>query len=144
LLFTFRPGYNVGVRATYPLFTGGEVERNIRTQLRQLEAADLREEKTRAVLREDYARLVLQNRKLGRQLEAARSQLAKAQEADRVARLRFDQGAGTPAELLEAAELLLNSRQRCLELTRESLLLRWTAWRLQGNLLAQLQGGALP
>jgi hypothetical protein len=46
--------------------------------------------------------------------------------------------------LLEAAELLLNSRQRCLDLTRSSLLTRWAAFRLQGKLLAELQGGTQP
>ncbi len=34
LLFTFRPGYNVGVRASYPLFTSRELQRNIQTESR--------------------------------------------------------------------------------------------------------------
>ena len=144
LLFTFRPGYNVGVRASYPLFTSREVERNIQTELKRLDAANLRQEKTRAVLGEEYARLLAENRKLGRQLEAARSQLVQAVEIYRVARLKYDQGAGAPSDLLEAADLLLNSRQRCLELTRSSLLLRWAAFRFQGGLLPELERGALP
>jgi outer membrane protein TolC len=144
LVFTFRPGYNVAVRVNYPLFTSREVERNIRTELRKLDAATLREEKSRTLLHEDHARLLLENRKLGRQLDAARSELAQAQEVYRVTRLKYDQGAGSPSDLLEAAELLLSSRQRCLQLTKASLQLRWAAYRLQGKLLAELQSGVLP
>jgi len=144
LLFTFRPGYNVGVRATYPLFTSREVERNIRAEQQHLSAAALREDKTRAVLREEYTRLQAENRKIGRQLDAARAQLAHTEELYRITRLKYDQGAGVPSDLLEAAELLLNSRQRCLDLTRSSLLTRWAAFRLQGKLLAELQGGTQP
>ena len=144
LLFSFRPGYTVGVRATYPLFTSREVERNIHTELRRLDVAGLRQEKARAAVRQDYSRLEIENRKMGRQLEAARSQLAQAQEIYRVARLKYDQGAGLPSELLEAAELLLNSRQRCLELARSSLLVRWEALRFQSKLLAEVQRGATP
>jgi outer membrane protein TolC len=144
LLFTFRPGYNVGVRANFPLFTSHETERNIQSNLRKLDAASLKEEKVKSTLREEYARLLADNRKLGRQLEAARSQLAQAEELYRVSRLKYDQGAGSPADLLEAAELLLNTRERCLELARSSLELRWTALRLQGGLLAELERAAQP
>jgi outer membrane protein TolC len=144
LLFTFRPGYNVGVRASYPLFTSREVERSVRAEQQRLSAATLREEKTRAVLREESTRLLAENRKIARQLDAARAQLTQAGELYRITRLKYDQGAGAPADLLEAAELLFNSRQRCLELTRSSLLIRWDALRLQGKLLAELQGGAQP
>jgi outer membrane protein TolC len=134
----------VGVRASYPLFTSREVERNIRAEQQRLSAAALREDKTRAVLREEYTRLQAENRKIGRQLDAARAQLAQAEELYRITRLKYDQGAGAPSDLLEAAELLLNSRQRCLDLTRSSLLTRWAAFRLQGKLLAELQGGTQP
>ncbi len=144
LLFSFRPGYTLGVRATYPLFTSGEVERSIRTELRQRDAASLRAEKVRLTVREEYGRYENENRKLARQLEAARSQLTQAQEVYRVARLRYDQGAGAPSELLEAAELLFASRQRALELARSGLLIRWEALRLQSKLLAEVQRGALP
>ena len=143
-VFTYRPGYSVGVHATFPLFTSGEVARNIKTQQERLEASRLKQEKVRAELDEDCARLLVEHRKLARQLQAARSQLTQAEEVYRVARLKFDQGAGSPSDLLEAADLLLNSRQRCLDLTRSSLLLRWTAFRLQGTLLAQLERGVLP
>ena len=144
LLFTFRPGYNVGVRASYPLFTSREIQRTIQMESRRLDAAAFREAKTRAVLSEEYTRLLAENRKLGRQHESARSQLAQAEEVYRVAQLKYDQGAGSPDTLLEAAELLLGSRRRCLELTRSSLLLRWSTLRFQGKLLAALEREALP
>lgn len=144
LLFTFRPGYNVGVRASYPVFTSREVERSVQTEARRLDAARLREEKTGSRLREEYVRLQFENRKLGRQLDAARSQLVQAEEIYRVARLKYDQGAGSPSDLLEAAEVLLNSRQHCLEQTGGSVLLRWAALRFQGGLLAELESGTLP
>jgi len=144
LVFTYRPAYSVGVRATYPLFTGGEVEKSVQTETRRLDAATLREQKTRSVLQEEYTRLQAENRKLGRQLDAARSQLSQAEELYRIIRLKYDQGATSPTDLLETAELLLNSRERCLELARSSLLLRWAAFRFQGKLLAELERSPLP
>ena len=61
-----------------------------------------------------------------------------------MARLKYDQGAGSATELLEATEVLFNARQRCLDLTRSSLLLRWTALRYQGVLVAELEQEAQP
>jgi outer membrane protein len=144
LLFTFRPGYTVAVRANYPLFTGREVERNIQTEVRRLSASTWRERKAHEEIQEDFTRLQAENRKLGRRLDAARSDLAQSQELYRITRLKFDQGAASPSDLLEAAQLVLNSHQRCLELTRSSLLLRWAAFRLEGKLLAELERRALP
>lgn len=144
LLFTFRPGYSVAVRADYPLFTGREVERNIQTEVRRLNASTWRERKTHEEVRENFIRLQAENRKLGRRLDAARAELTQSEELCRITRLKFDQGAGSPSDLLEAAQLVLNSRQRCLELTRSSLLLRWAAFRLEGKLLAELERPAQP
>ncbi len=144
LLFTFRPGYSVAVRANYPLFTGREVERNIQTQVRRLSASTWRERKAHEEAQENYVRLQAENRKLGRRLDAARSELTQAEELYRITRLKFDQGAGSPTDLMEAAQLVLNSRQHCLELTRSSLLLRWAAFRLEGKLLPELGRRTLP
>lgn len=144
LIFTFRPGYDVGLRVNYPLFTSRELERNIQVQQRRLDAANFRREKVAAALREDQIRVRAEGRKLGRQYAAARSALAGAEEAYRVARLKYDQGAGAPADLLDAADLLSTARQRCLDLSRSSLLLRWTALRSEDALLAELEEGAQP
>ena len=144
LLFTFRPGYNVGVRASYPLFTSRELERDVQTQLRRLDAANLRQNQVQTALREDHIRLMAEGRKLRRQYQAARDELTRSEEVYRVARLKYDQGAGSATELLEATEVLFNARQRCLDLTRSSLLLRWTALRYQGALVAELEQEAQP
>ena len=98
----------------------------------------------RAALREEQIRLLAESRKLHRESEAARGQLSQAEEVYRVARLKYDQGAALPSNLLEAAELLVSLRQRCLELARSSWLMRWNAIRFQGGLLAELEGGTQP
>ena len=144
LVFTFRPGYDVGLRVNYPLFTSRELERNIQVQQRRLDAANLRREEVAAGLRDDQIRMLAEGRKLGRQYEAAHSALAQAEEVYRVARLKYDQGAGAPADLLDAADLVSTARQRCLDLVRSSLLLRWTALRSEDALLAELEQGAQP
>jgi outer membrane protein TolC len=144
LIFTFRPGYDVGLRVNYPLFTSRELERNIQTQQRRLDAANFRREKVATALREDHIRLLAEGRKLGRQYDAAHSALAQAEEVYRVERLKYDQGAGAPGDLLEAADLLSTARQRCLDLTRSSLLLRWTALRSEDALLVELEQGTQP
>jgi len=140
-VFSFRPSYSVAVRATYPLFTGRELERNVRTQALRLEAANLQQQGTLAALREEHVHLLAENRKLRREYEAARSGLSQAEEVYRVSRLKYDQGAGSPSELLESAELRASLRQRCLDLARSSLLMRWRALRLKGGLLAELELG---
>jgi outer membrane protein TolC len=143
-VFSFRPSYSLAMHATYPLFTGRELERNVRTQTLRLEAANLQQQKTGAALREEQIRLLAEGRKLVRESEAARGQLSQAEEVYRVARLKYDQGAALPSNLLEAAELLVSLRQRCLELARSSWLMRWSAIRFQGGLLAELEGGTQP
>lgn len=141
LLFTFRPGYDVGVQATFPLFTSHELEQGVKTELYRADAARLRQEKIAASLRQEDLETSTQERKLARDSQAAQSQLAQAEENYRVARLKYDQGAGSASNLMEGAELLLNSRRQCLDLDRSSLLLRWTRLRLQGELLSELEGG---
>jgi outer membrane protein TolC len=141
LLFTFRPGYDVGVQATVPLFTSHELEQGVKTELYRADAARLRQEKIAASLQQEALETSAQGRKLARDSEAAHSQLAQAEENYRVARLKYDQGAGSASNLMEGAELLLNSRRQCLDLARSSLLLRWTRLRLQGELLSELEGG---
>jgi outer membrane protein TolC len=141
LLFTFRPGYNVGVQATFPLFTSHELEQGVKTELYRADAARLRQEKIAASLREEDLETSAQGRKLARDSQAAQSQLAQAEENYRVARLKYDQGAGSASNLMEGAELLLNSRRQCLDLARSSLLLHWTRLRMRGELLSELEGG---
>jgi outer membrane protein len=145
LLFTFRPGYDVGVQANFPLFTSHELEQSVKTELYRADAARLRQEKVAASLREEDLETSAQGRKLARNSQAARSQLAQAEENYRVARLKYDQGAGSASNLMEGAELLLSSRRQCLDLARSSLLLHWTRLRMQGELLGELKGeGQLP
>ena len=140
LLFTFRPGYNVGVQATFPLFTSHELEQGVKTELYRADAARLRQEKVAASLRQEDFKTSAQERKLARDSQAAQSQLTQAEENYRVARLKYDQGAGSASNLMEGAELLLNSRRQCLDLARSSLLLHWTRLRMQGELLGELEG----
>jgi outer membrane protein TolC len=136
LLFTFRPGYNAGIEVTYPLFTSGATERAIAAEQARLRAATLKQRETREVLSGQYAEV--------RELEAAKAELDQAREVYRVASLKYDQGAGSDSDLLEAAGLLLTSRERCLDLTRSSLLLYWRVLETQGRLEASLEKGALP
>jgi outer membrane protein TolC len=143
-LFTFRPSYSLAARVTYPLFTSRELERNVRTQSLRLEAANLKQEKTAAALREGQIRTLAESRKLHREYDSARSQLTQGEEVYRVARLKYDQGAGSPSDLLEAAQLLAGLRQHCLEIARSSWLMRWDALRLQGVLLDELERGTQP
>ena len=145
LLFTFRPGYNVGVQATFPLFTSHELEQGVKTELYRADAARLRQEKIAASLRQEDLKTSAQERKLARDSQAAQSQLTQAEENYRVARLKYDQGAGSASNLTEGAEQLLNSRRQYLDLARSSLLLHWTRLRMQGELLGELLGeGQLP
>jgi outer membrane protein TolC len=144
LLFTFRPGYNVGVQVNYPLFTSGRRSRQIAAGEEQFNAARLEARKAREEQAAQYDRMAEENRKIGRELKAAKSDLAQAAEIYRVARLKYDQGIESPADLLKAAGLLLASRQQCLALAQSSLLLRWSALRSQDQLVAALEQGALP
>lgn len=144
LLFTFRPGYNAGIEVTYPLFTSGETKSKIVREQRSLQAATLRKRKAQQTLSGEYAKVQEENGKIARNLDAARAQLAQAVEVYRVARLKYDQGAGSPSDLLDAAGLLLTSRERCLDLARSSLLLYWSVLQSRGGLEADLEKGALP
>ena len=144
LLFTFRPGYDLGVQATFPLFTSHELEHGVRTELYRADAARLRQEKIAAGLRQEDLEASAEERKLARDYRAAQSQLAQAQENYRVARLKYDQGAGSASNLMEGAELLLNSRRQCLDLAQSNLLLHWTRLRAQGELLREVEGGEQP
>ena len=144
LLFVFRPGYDVAVQATFPLFTSHEVEQAIKTELYRTDAARLREEKIAARLRQEDLEASTEERKLTRDSRAAQSQLAEARENYRVARLKYDQGAGSASSLVEAAELLLSSRRQCLDLARSSLLLHWARLQTQGELIGELEGGERP
>jgi outer membrane protein TolC len=144
LLFTFRPGYNAGIEVDYPLFTSGETKRHIAAEEGRMRSASLKVRKTREVLSEEYERASEQNGKLARELQAARAELAQSEEVYRVARLKYDQGAGSALDLLEAAGLLLTSREHCLDLTSSSLLLDWSVLQTQGHLEASLEKGMLP
>ncbi len=144
LLFTFRPGYNVGVQVSYPLFTSGSRSRRISAGEAELTAARLEASKAREEQAAQYDQMAEENRKIGRALEAAQSDLAQAVEVYRVTRLKYDQGIESAADLLKAAGFLLKSRQQCLALAQSSLLLRWSALRSQDQLISTLERGSLP
>jgi outer membrane protein TolC len=144
LLFTFRPGYNVGVEVTYPLFTGRRRSRQIALSQERLIAARLQARKTQEEQAATDEQMAEENRNVGRDLEAAKTSLAQASEVYRLARLKYDQGIESPVDLLKAAELWLKSRQQCLALAQSSLRLRWAVLRSQGQLVTTLEQGVLP
>ena len=139
LLFTFRPGFNAGLQATIPLFTGHELEQAVKTEMYRSEAARLRRVKMAESVQEEYLMLAAQSRRQVRDYQAARAELDRSEENYRIARLKYYQGAGSDLNLLEAAELLLNSRRQCLDLTRANQLLRWRSLMMQGKLVDELE-----
>ena len=117
--------WTVGVQLRVPLFDGGMEAARIgqaQAEVRQLEAT--REEQRRLIAVEvEKARTHLALSQQRRQVAAA--QLTLAEEALRLAELRFRVGAGTQQELLDVQARRAQARYDGLEARRQSREARW-------------------
>ncbi len=104
-------GYIV-VAANYSLFDGGQAEGEIRTAGANVTQAEKGVEglEQRIELEVKSAYLLLSAARA--QVEAAQKEVAQAQEAHRVATLRYDEGVGTSLEILDAEANLEGARTR--------------------------------
>ena len=104
-------GY-IALVANYSLFNGGRVEGEIRTAAAELtqaeKAIESLEQQIELEVRSAYLLLAAAKAQVG----AAQKEVTQAQEAHRVATLRYDEGVGTSVEILDADANLAGAKTR--------------------------------
>ncbi len=104
-------GYLV-LGADYSLFNGGQVEGEIRTAKAELKQAEKAVESLEQQIELELKSAYLLLRAAEAQVEAAQKEVAQAQEAHRIATLRYDEGVGTSVEILDAETNLEGAKTR--------------------------------
>ncbi len=104
-----KENWYLGARMTFPLFDGGLITAEIARERVELERVREEERATRlsVVLEVKDARLAIAN--ASDRLESARVAIESAREALRVERLKYDTGAGTNTNVIDAQTALLRA-----------------------------------
>lgn len=102
--------YLAGVAAEVNLFDGGRTRKGIAEAKAELESARADEEQAREMLTLDLTRARLALDDARTKLDVSKSNIANADEALRMTRVRYQQGAANIAELLGAETMLAGSQ----------------------------------
>jgi outer membrane protein TolC len=108
----FEGSYTVGVTADWEFFRGGQTQSAVRKTRSEWRAARQDEEKVRIVLRLDIHRAHLGTLEAWERMGVARKSVESAEEALRITRERYQQGAAGITELLVAEVGLTETRTR--------------------------------
>ncbi|MBN1268148.1 MAG: TolC family protein, partial [Kiritimatiellae bacterium] len=136
-LSDFEQSYMAGVMAEWDIFTGFRKSQAAREARAQWQAA--RAEETRALnnLRLDLKQAHLQAGEAWQRLDVARKTVASAEEAWRITRERYEQGAADITELLTAEVGLTATRSRNVAAYYDYLVARSNLLRARGELVVK-------
>ena len=100
----FHHTWELGLSASWDLWTGGRIGAQAAEARARLQAAEARLADTREQVAVDVARQRLEVRRAGEALAAARGNVDAARESFRVARQQFDEGAALSSDVLAAEQ----------------------------------------
>jgi len=105
----FKENWYLGARLTFPLFDGGLIRAEVGREKTELERTREEQRAMRLAIMRDVtdARLAIAN--ASDRIDVARSAIENAREALRVERLKYDTGAGTNTNVIDAQTVLLRA-----------------------------------
>lgn len=108
--FSFQENWNIGVRLSYPLFDGWTTSAEIKKAVVELERSNEELRAVRLQIGREVREAYLSLDDAEKRTAVAREAIAAAEETLRVEQMKFETGAGTTADVIDAQTALLRAK----------------------------------